>query len=284
VLRRALLPVVIALAAVAVTRAEILVSNIGTNFAGALPSAYEPEEVSIDDARPCVAQLFGLPEDTRSFWLTNVVLSVNHSSTGAVKAVLTLWSSIPSPGSSATPGLPMPERPLHYLATARFKPGTDFNGNHGFTPQQPVAIKAGQSYWIVLTYEEESRGAFAWWSMNRHASYSYKEDGPGALYSREQRNTPNDDYLPNYWLDSGIKVAAAIAIEGTPAPHLSIVMRADSRFEIQVRGPSGQEVRLESSENLEATSWQPRTTAILEDGRLTVVEEAGSSPRFYRLR
>jgi len=195
-----------------------------------------------------------------------------------------LWSSMFSPGNSATPGLPMPERPLHYLATVRVEAGTAFNGQWRFTPQQPVAIKAGQSYWIVLTYEEESRRAFNWWSMNRHANYSYKEEGPGALYWREQRNTPSDDYLPNYWLDSGMKVAAAIAIEGTPAPNVSIVMRADSRLEIQMRGSTGQKVNLEVTENLEPSSWQPQTTAILENGRASIVEEAGKSQRFYRVR
>jgi hypothetical protein len=241
--------------------------------------------VKTNDTRPSVAQLFGLPNNATSFWLTNVVLSVNHSGTGAVKAVLTLWSSMSSPGNTATSGLPMPERPLHYLATMRFESGTSFNGYQRFTPQQPVAIRGGQSYWIVLTYEEESPWAFNWRRINRHTNYSYKEDGPGALYWREQRNTPGDDYLANNWLASSIKTAAAIAIEGTPAPHVSVAMRADSQVEIELSGPSGLKVTLESTETLEPANWQLLTTAVLENGFATLIEQAlGRSQRFYRVR
>jgi len=278
------LRVLAALAAVAISRGEILVSNIGTNLVGASPSVYEPEDVSINDVRPCVAQLFGLPDDASSFWLTNVVLSVNYSGTGAVKAVLTLWSSMFSPGNSATPGLPMPERPLYYLATARFEPGTAFNGNQRFTPQQPVGIKAGQSYWIVVTYEEESPRAFDWWAINLQAAYSYREHGPGGLYWREHRNTPNDDYLPNYWLSSGVKAAAAIGVEGTPAPHLNVTMRPDSSVEIELHGQSGLTVILECTDALKSRDWRPLTTAVLDNGFARITEEAGSSSRFYRLR
>jgi len=276
--------VVLAFAFMAIARGEILVSNLGTNLTATAGSEHQPEEVRVDDRRPCVAQSFAVSADGPAFLLTNVVLAMNYSGTGVVKAVLTLWNSMPSPGNSATPGLPMPQRPLDYLATKTFRPGISFNAYQGFTPQQPVMIKVGESYWLVLTYEEESPGAFQWWSMDRHTYYSYKELGAGGLDWREQRNTPTDGYLPNYWLASSISTAAAVAIEGTASPHLSVTLRSDLGLEIQMHGPSGLKVTLELTETLQPADWHPLTTAVLENGSATVTEKADGLRRFYRLR
>src|SRR5689334_23323405 len=123
----------LAFALAGMARAEILVSNISTNRTGTAASEQQPEEVRVDDRRPSLAESFAVPEGATGFWLTNVVLSMSYSGTGAAKAVLTLWSSMQSPGNSAALGLPMPQRALAYVATRTFAPGTSFDGYQQFT-------------------------------------------------------------------------------------------------------------------------------------------------------